>query len=402
MHIPPEICRLIAEVIRDPLDVNSPTRNTEDWLKENTTLLALTLVSKTWSRGAAPVLWSEILIDRVDRPSVHGKHSVHALIRASRLLDTLRNTTPFYDYATYLKRLTIMINGKDNTEYITRVVEEILSHSSHLRYLRYSAMEMVQLQLSSLQFPHLTEIKFSVCNTSESAREQLGRFLARHPSLKTVSLVPVPKIWGWYDWTLLREFDPLPNLQTFWGTIPDLCILRSSERLAALKIIPGNRRSFIPELAQLANPFLRVQHLVMSPPKIPLDLDTLKALHQSFPALITLDGLVTTTSFIKLMKQDVEQAAGCLRSLTKITVHESSHGDLSFVDGVFYQSLQDDALDRAFIALPQIFPAIQIAMHLRDERGTAERKLTLCSFTTGVAVFKRMKVHFASGAALLM
>ncbi|KZT33879.1 hypothetical protein SISSUDRAFT_1053638, partial [Sistotremastrum suecicum HHB10207 ss-3] len=289
MKLPPEICRTIAEAIRNS-SVDALAKTREEWMKENASLLSLLRVSKAWMHETLPVLQSEIVVEAFDfldfawKEETPGPTPRFELYRnqLSHILVAMSESE-----SSFVARLTTLsINLRPLT--CTRLgvplvpppfltcIKDILSLASRLRYLRFSLnsglLPSLFFHLPTLHFPLLREVRLVILTCSlrtpeyEGVMEETGNFLLNHPTLQDVSLYLTDYERNLYPWEQLRVENPLPNLVRFRGGYMELSMLASSDHLTTIEYIRLVPESDEPktlewEFSQLSGPFIHVTHL---------------------------------------------------------------------------------------------------------------------------------------------
>ncbi|KZT37707.1 hypothetical protein SISSUDRAFT_1048122 [Sistotremastrum suecicum HHB10207 ss-3] len=375
MHIPSDICRLVAEAIRGP---ESHIRD------ENKTLAALSCVNKQWSSAVTPVLWSHLYFtDEVQDV----EHFDRQLAQVSHFLEA-----PNSRYTKYTTSIVIGVRtpeswkilGETRAEAITSAIQSIISHSSRLKHLHSTCEQswapLLLPKISSIPIPNLETLylnwqtlylnrevyilQHSV--TLDELDEFVRMFLCGVPNLQT--LVLASSFWM-PCWSLLKCHNLLPKLQSFKGPLPGIALFAPAHPLTAVKwthsfpILTFCLRVY---LGGLSKPFATVTCLSMENPRISLEGGALKELSHCFPALEHIDGFIMEDpeKFVALMSDDPERFAQYLPKLKTLILHGQSPFDETRLKDIdhFYNSTAS-----AFASLRRLFPSIILATHLECE-----------------------------------
>ncbi|KZT31668.1 hypothetical protein SISSUDRAFT_1067569 [Sistotremastrum suecicum HHB10207 ss-3] len=372
MALPPELCCRIAKFIRQTDSQSLQEKSHENWKTEHKTLTSLSFVSRIWRDVVTPILWSQLNFVTVKYGDIEAVSD--QIFHASHILAYSRpKSEP--KLSTYVECLTIYIKNPStravqDTEIDLRIMK-LLSLTSDLRYLRIMlnpSRVPVLTHLSYLKYPRLKVVDIDFDESSRRNDQlSLGEFLVNNPSIEDVRLVVERPI----QWRSLREYNPLPKMKRFIGNFSQLGLLASAPELTSVECEVTRRTlvrlDFINELSLLANPFPNVTHLCVYSLPIPLYVDTVGAISQSFPALESLEGLSVTKLFIEFMKSPAEEIAGCLSRLQTIAMSERVGFGTSYVDGVMEPEIDNESMERAFESLPHFFPTIRVAIHVKNE-----------------------------------
>ncbi|KZT32680.1 hypothetical protein SISSUDRAFT_1066741 [Sistotremastrum suecicum HHB10207 ss-3] len=372
MFIPPEICGKIADEIRDNSLESQRHKKKKEWDRENETLVALTLVSRTWMREAIRALWSEIFI--TERKTVELSDA-----SASRILGLLRD--PETHYATFLRRLVILhpdpsFGLSTVSAGLASTIQQIISISTQVQCLRIYCVNRTTLvlnHLSSLRFPRLRTLRLGVLQSNKEEQQHLATFLLAHPRLQETR---IKKGFGLFDWSSLQKSNPLPELEWFEGRLSQLRLLSSSQHLQRVKCVNEvDTFQFISELSYWSNPFAKVTHLTISSAYIPFVADVVRALGKTFPSLQRLSGVQISPDFLTFMGSKLEDLSRCLPQLRQLYLTETKCGKSHSMSwGDAFLTADDESMKNAFSALRRLFPAIEFAQNYRRNRFAGASK----------------------------
>ncbi|KZT31670.1 hypothetical protein SISSUDRAFT_1133555 [Sistotremastrum suecicum HHB10207 ss-3] len=365
MFIPPELIREIAESIRIS-DRESLRRKTwEQWHEESLTLIALSSVSRIWRDESLPVLWSEIFVYSSEYAELDRLEA-----QVAKLLSVLTTSQSETPYAVHLKRLSVHLALKSASgwpsQILTHHLEELISISSRLRYLRvWFNADWITLspRLSSLIFPDLQILSLNLLPSNTRRPQLMGEFLTNHPGLEDVYLALGSEFQG----HTLQQSNPLPNIRNFVGTLSEMRIFSSESRLTAVEVGISHRRGithtsiqqrFVHELSLLDNPLPHVTTLCINTPNIPFNRVTLTALARSFPSLEILTGFQANIEYLEFLATDVESLSWCLPRLTTLTMHLETIGS----EQANTPTVAPEDINAASVRLlKRLFPAISRA-----------------------------------------